>query len=138
VTPEFVRRWQRWREGVRGRRIANLVYRGVIGVVGVLVLAVGIVTIPYPGPGWAIVFLGLGILATEFSWARRLLGYARERYDRFMAWFWLQGLWIQILGALFTAAVVMTTLWVLGAVAWGAGLVGIEWPWLNSPLGIGS
>ncbi|CAJ1505201.1 TIGR02611 family protein [[Mycobacterium] burgundiense] len=138
MTPEFVRRWQRWREGVRGRRIANLVYRGVIGVVGVLVLAVGIVTIPYPGPGWAIVFLGLGILATEFSWARRLLGYARERYDRFMAWFWLQGLWIQILGALFTAAVVMTTLWVLGAVAWGAGLVGIEWPWLNSPLGIGS
>lgn len=119
MTPEFVRRWQRWREGVRGRRIANLVYRGVIGVVGVLVLAVGIVTIPYPGPGWAIVFLGLGILATEFSWARRLLGYARERYDRFMAWFWLQGLWIQILGALFTAAVVMTTLWVLGAVAWG-------------------
>ncbi len=138
MTPEFVRRWQRWRERLRGRRVANLVYRVVLGVVGTLVLAVGIVAIPYPGPGWAIVFLGLGILATEFDWAKRLLRFARVRYDRFMAWFWLQGLWIQILGALFTAAVVVTTLWVLGAIGWGAGLLGIDWAWLRSPLGIGS
>ncbi len=138
MTPEFVRTWQRWRDGLRRRPVADAVYRAVLGAVGTLVLAVGIIAIPYPGPGWAIVFLGLGILATEFAWAKRVLRFVRVRYDRFMAWFWLQGLWIQILGALFTAAVVVGTLWVLGALGWGAGLVGLDWPWLKSPLGIGS
>ena len=42
-------------------------------MVGLLVLGVGILAIPYPGPGWAIVFIGLAILATEFEWARKLL-----------------------------------------------------------------
>jgi uncharacterized protein (TIGR02611 family) len=138
VKPDVVRRWARWRDALRERRAANLVYRWVVGVVGLLVLAVGVVTIPYPGPGWAIVFVGLGILASEFDWARRLLHVVRERYNRFMAWFWLQGLWVKIAGMLFTAAVVVLTLWVLGAVGWTAGLVGIDWPWLKSPLGLGS
>ena len=56
------------------------------------VLALGILAIPYPGPGWAIVFIGLGILATEFVWARRLLKFAKHRYDKVMAWFRGQGL----------------------------------------------
>ncbi|BBZ34100.1 TIGR02611 family protein [Mycolicibacterium confluentis] len=118
--------------------MANQAYRIVVGAVGLLVLGIGILAIPYPGPGWAIVFVGLGILATEFDWARRLLAWVRERYSRFMAWFWLQGWWVKALGVLFTAAVVMATMWVLGAVSWAAGLVGIDWPWLKSPLGLGS
>ncbi len=133
-----VRRWARWRDRIRERRVANQAYRIGVGAVGLLVLGIGILAIPYPGPGWAIVFVGLGILATEFDWARRLLAWVRERYSRFMAWFWLQGWWIKALGVLFTAAVVMATLWVLGAVSWAAGLVGIDWPWLKSPLGLGS
>lgn len=135
---DAVRRWARWRDGLRERPVANLVYRAVVGVVGLVVLAVGIVAIPYPGPGWAIVFVGLGILATEFDWARRLLAYARDRYNRVMAWFWLQGLWVKIVGAVFTAAVVVGTLWLLGALGWGAKLIGLDWPWLKSPLGVGS
>ncbi|MCV7317850.1 hypothetical protein AWB99_18055 [Mycolicibacterium confluentis] len=133
-----VRRWARWRDRLRERRVANQAYRIVVGAVGLLVLGIGILAIPYPGPGWAIVFVGLGILATEFDWARRLLAWVRERYSRFMAWFWLQGWWVKALGVLFTAAVVMATMWVLGAVSWAAGLVGIDWPWLKSPLGLGS
>jgi hypothetical protein len=37
-----------------------------------------------------------------------------------------------------TAAVVLATLWVLGAMSFAAGLVGIEQPWLKSPIGLGS
>ncbi|WP_082949744.1 TIGR02611 family protein [Mycobacterium sp. ACS4331] len=119
--------------------MANQVYRVVVvGVVGLLVLGIGILAIPYPGPGWAIVFVGLGILASEFDWARRLLDWVRVRYNRFMAWFWLQGWWVKAFGVVFTAAVVLATLWVLGAAGWTAGLVGIDWPWLKSPLGLGS
>lgn len=133
----ITRRWARWRDRLRERRAADLAYRLAVGVVGLLVLAVGIVAIPYPGPGWAIVFVGLAILATEFDWARRLLAYARERYDTAMAWFKRQGLWVQALGALFTFAVVMGTVWLLGALAFVGELVGIEYGWLKSPIGIG-
>lgn len=131
------RAWARWRDELRERPAVDLGYRVVVGVVGLAVLAVGIVAIPYPGPGWAIVFIGLAILATEFTWARHALTWTRERYDRVMEWFKGQGLWVQALGAIFTAAVVFGTLWLLGALAWSAALVGIEWPWLRSPLGIG-
>jgi len=132
------RRWARWRDRLRDRRRAEIVYRIVVGVIGLAVLGVGILAIPYPGPGWAIVFVGLAILATEFDWARRLLAYTRERYDKVMAWFKAQGLWVQVLGAAFTVAVVLGTLWLLGALGWAAGLVGIEANWLKSPIGLGA
>ena len=61
-----------------------------------------------------------------------------ERYDKVMDWFKRQGLWVQALGVLFTVAVVVSTLWLLGALDWSAELVGIEQEWLNSPIGIGS
>ena len=132
------RRWARWRDRLRDRRRAEIVYRIVVGVIGLAVLGVGILAIPYPGPGWAIVFVGLAILATEFDWARRLLAYTRERYDKVMAWFKAQGLWVQVLGAAFTAAVVLATLWMLGVLGWAAGLVGVEAKWLRSPIGLGA
>ena len=132
------RRWARWRDRLRDRPKTEFGYRIAVAVVGLVILGVGILAIPYPGPGWAIVFVGLAILATEFDWARRLLAYTRERYDKVMAWFKAQGLWVQVLGAAFTAAVVLGTLWLLGALGWAAGLVGIEAKWLKSPIGLGA
>nr|WP_235886554.1 TIGR02611 family protein [Mycobacteroides chelonae] len=115
----------------------NVFYRMAVAIIGLAVLGAGIIAIPYPGPGWAIVFLGLAILASEFSWARKLLHAVRARYDRFMAWFSTQPQWLRGIGVLFTAALVVVTLWVLGAVGWLAALVGIEAHWLKSPLGLG-
>jgi uncharacterized protein (TIGR02611 family) len=132
------RRWARWRDRLRERPKTEFGYRIAIAVIGLAILGVGILAIPYPGPGWAIVFIGLGILATEFDWARRLLAYARERYDKVMAWFKAQGLWVRLLGAAVTAAVVVATLWLLGAVGFVADLVGLEHKLLNSPIGLGS
>jgi uncharacterized protein (TIGR02611 family) len=132
------RRLARWREGLRDRPLAELAYRIVIGVVGTLVLLVGIVTIPYPGPGWAVVFLGLAILASEFSFARKVLRYVRARYDKVMAWFARQHVAVKGLGAAFTGVVVIATLWLLGAAGWAADLVGLERSWLKSPIGLGS
>ncbi|MGE2734274.1 TIGR02611 family protein [Mycolicibacterium vaccae] len=133
----IAQKWARWRDGVRRRPMVDLGYRITVGVVGMAVLTVGIIAIPYPGPGWAIVFLGLGILATEFEWAQRLLRYARRRYDAAMDWFKQQGLWVQIAGAVLTFAVVMGTLWLFGALAFAGRLVNIEHPWLHSPIGLG-
>jgi hypothetical protein len=55
-----------------------------------------------------------------------------------MAWFKGQHVAVKGLGTAFTAAVVFATMWLLGAVGWGAGLIGLEWPWLKSPIGLGA
>ena len=125
------------RERLRERPLLDFSYRVGVAAVGLTVLFMGVAAIPYPGPGWAIVFLGLAILATEFYWAQRTLTYTRARYTTAMAWFRRQPAWVQWLGAVLTAAVVVATLWVLGAIDWLAELVGIEHPLLRSPLGLG-
>lgn len=40
---------------------------------GFTLLALGVIMIVTPGPGWLTILLALGILAAEFVWARRLL-----------------------------------------------------------------
>jgi uncharacterized protein (TIGR02611 family) len=40
---------------------------------GFTLLLIGIVMLVTPGPGWLVIFLGLGLLAAEFVWARRLM-----------------------------------------------------------------
>lgn len=132
------RRWARWRDRLRERPTVDLVYRLTVGVMGTAVLIVGILAIPYPGPGWAIVFIGLGILATEFEWAQRALGYVKQRYDEGMEWFHRQPAVVQILGGLLTALIVALTLWAVGALDWTAERLGFDFEWLNSPIGIGA
>lgn len=128
----------RWRGALRDRPAAEFGYRAGVAVVGTAVLVVGIVAIPYPGPGWAILFVGLGILATEFRWAKHASTSVRDRYDAAMAWFRRQGIWVQGLSAAVTAAVVLATLWFVGAIDWSARVAGVDWPWLDSPIGLGS
>jgi uncharacterized protein (TIGR02611 family) len=47
--------------------------RIIIAVVGVTIIAIGVCMIVLPGPAFVVIPLGLGVLATEFAWARRLL-----------------------------------------------------------------
>jgi tellurite resistance protein TerC len=53
------------------------VRRVAIGVIGFTVLLIGIAMIATPGPAILVIPFGLGILATEFVWARRLLKKAK-------------------------------------------------------------
>ena len=103
-------------------------------MLGGLVLLVGIIAIPYPGPGWAIVFLGLAILASEFAWARHVLRYARARYDAWTEWLGRQSLLVKLAVLAATGLVVLVTLYLLGALYLAAGWVGLDgWTWLRSP-----
>ncbi|HTR46872.1 MAG TPA: PGPGW domain-containing protein [Verrucomicrobiae bacterium] len=49
---------------------------------GFTLLAIGVVMIVTPGPGWLTIFLALGVLAAEFVWARRLLDRLKEHGTR--------------------------------------------------------
>ncbi|HEY1340567.1 MAG TPA: PGPGW domain-containing protein [Bryobacteraceae bacterium] len=52
---------------------------------GFLLLALGIVlSLPLvPGPGIALILLGLVLLGDEFPWARRALEWMKSRWQRF-------------------------------------------------------
>lgn len=54
-----------------------IIKRVLVGIVGGLVTLIGVVALVAPGPGWLIIFTGLGILATEFAWAARALAHAK-------------------------------------------------------------
>ncbi|WP_245721789.1 TIGR02611 family protein [Nocardia crassostreae] len=128
------RRWRALRGHVADRPTLNVVYRIAVGVLGVAVLVVGILAIPYPGPGWLIVFAGLGILATEFAWEHRTLHWTHGRYRRVMDWYSAQGWLVKGLGAVATLALVLATLWLLGTFGVVGDLIGVEWEPLRSPL----
>ena len=51
-------------------------------VAGFTLLLAGVIMLVTPGPGWLVIFLGLGLLAAEFVWARRLMNRIRREGDR--------------------------------------------------------
>src|SRR5712692_11401901 len=51
-------------------------------VAGFTLLLAGAVMLVTPGPGWLVIFLGLGLLAAEFVWARRLMDRMKRESDR--------------------------------------------------------
>jgi uncharacterized protein (TIGR02611 family) len=53
--------------------------RGAITVAGISMLAGGMVMLVLPGPGLAVILLGLAVLAAEDDWAARLLARIRQR-----------------------------------------------------------
>lgn len=112
----------------------------LIGCLGGIVLLAGLVMIPYPGPGWLVVFAGLAILATEFTFAERLLVYGRRRYEAWSVWLKRQHIAVQLLVLALTGLVVVATVWLLNGFGfirlYLLPLTGIrdDWLWLDSPL----
>ena len=102
----------------------------LIGIVGGLVTLVGLVLIPYPGPGWLIVFAGLAILATEFAFAAKVLDFAKGKYDQWAAWLKRQNIFVQILVLAFTGIVVLVTLWLLNAFGIINNLLNLPFDWV--------
>ena len=57
--------------------MSPIIKRILVGIVGGLVTIIGVVALIAPGPGWLIIFAGLGILGSEFAWAARALKTAK-------------------------------------------------------------
>lgn len=132
--PGLIARYRTWRAELESKPASRRIFRLVVGIIGTIVLCLGILAIPYPGPGWLVVFTGLGILASEFAWAQSVLHWVRGKYDIVMDWYLRQNLLVRGLGALLTCAVVVATLWLLGAFGLMASWFGLDLPWLDSPI----
>ena len=100
------RRTRAFRGWVRGLPGGRLIWRIAVTVLGVAIIAIGIVLLPLPGPGWVIIFAGLGVLATEYTWANRLLVWMRRQVARWAQWLSRQPIWVRVLAALISLALI--------------------------------
>jgi uncharacterized protein (TIGR02611 family) len=74
-----------------------MIWRLLIGTVGSVIVIIGLLLIPLPGPGWALVFVGVAVWATEFRWANRLLRYGRRKLHNWTEWAKRQSLLVRLL-----------------------------------------
>lgn len=102
-----------WRRRIRSSKQSYRIYRMVVGALGFLIVATGVVLLPLPGPGWLIIFLGLGIWASEFAWAQRLLRFARDKVRAWEQWLRAQPRWVAALVGLGCLLLVLGIFWIL-------------------------
>ena len=121
-----------WRRRIRANPTTRRAYRITVGVVGFVVVAVGLVLVPLPGPGWLIVIIGIAVWASEFERAHALLEFVKSRVRAWEEWVRPQPLWLKGLIVLATAAFVWGLVWVWLAVAGVPALLpdGLE-AWLH-------
>jgi uncharacterized protein (TIGR02611 family) len=89
-------RW-RWRRKIRENPHQLFVYRLLVAIGGLLLVCLGFVSGPLPGPGGIpLVLLGLAVWSSEFEWANRLMGRFKHGLRRYRSWsprgkiaFWL-------------------------------------------------
>lgn len=56
----------------RWKRIPKAVRKPLVFMIGFAIVGAGLVMLITPGPGWAAIFVGFAILATEFAFAERV------------------------------------------------------------------
>ena len=94
----------------------NAVRKFFVGLGGGLIIIFGLVLIPTPAPeGWLIVFGGIALLSTEFSFAKKLMMRAKAIRLKLNSWMRRQPVYIQTsLNILGIVALVGT----IGLVVW--------------------
>ena len=79
-------RWA-WRRKIRQNPRQLIVYRLGVGLLGLLLMATGLLTGPLPGPGGIpLVLLGLAVWSSEFEWANRLMHRFKAHLHRYRSW----------------------------------------------------
>jgi uncharacterized protein (TIGR02611 family) len=107
---------------VRGLPGGWVAWRVAVSLLGVAVIAIGVILLPLPGPGWVVIFAGLGVLATEYAWAARLLKWVRTKVVEWTRWLAGQPVWVRVVFGLATLALLAVIIWAAWLVAGRPGL----------------
>lgn len=70
------------RTWIKKTKAGRFFWRVIIGLVGGTITVLGAIALVGPGPGILIVIAGLGILASEFAWAARVMVHTRSYAQR--------------------------------------------------------
>lgn len=114
-------------------RIKKHSKRLAIGVSGVLVVLIGLVLVPYPGPGWLVVFAGFAILSTEFEFAAKALVRLKHAYGLWTDWLQRQNRIVQASVIAITGLFVFVTIYLLNTFGIINQIFQLHQPWLISP-----
>ncbi len=95
----FRERWEQFKEGRPGRRFEERYHRRheagdvrfgparlLYIAAGVLVMLAGVVMLPAPGPGMAVIVVGLSLLGSEFLAIARFMDWGEVRLWRGFGW----------------------------------------------------
>jgi uncharacterized protein (TIGR02611 family) len=115
---------------IRGNPTGRVALRIGVATLGALIIAVGIVLIPFPGPGWAIVILGLAVWAIEFTWAKNLLEFTKRHVQAWTRWVGRQSWPVRILVGLAGFIFVCAVVWASVRLSFGVNLITVVSDWL--------
>ncbi|MEO8851802.1 MAG: TIGR02611 family protein [Allobranchiibius sp.] len=101
----------KWQQKLRANPTTRVIYRVFIAVLGFAIVALGVVLLPLPGPGWVIIFIGLGVWSSEFEWASDLLSWTKDKVWGWTRWLGRQNAAVRGLVSLAIAALVLACLY---------------------------
>ena len=118
------------RDRIRSTRTGRLTLQLIIALLGAVVVTIGIILIPFPGPGWLIVLAGLAIWAVEFVWAQRLLSFTRDQLEKWWHWLGRQHWAVRVTAGLVGLVFVGTVVWLSLRFSFGVRSVGDIWNYI--------
>lgn len=124
------------RERIRPNSRLNAVYRTGVGFVGTIMILGGAMMVPLPTPGfgWILIFLGLGVLSTEFVWAKAITHWLRRVLDCLEAWWGRRSLAAKTGLIAAAVAIILLFLWLVGMVGAVGSWFGWRNEWLSGPI----
>jgi len=78
----WARTYRSRRENARERRALDAAWKITLLIVGLTIVTFGALLLVFPGPGWPTILLGLIIIASEFTWADRLVDPVKRTTQR--------------------------------------------------------
>lgn len=54
------------------KNVPAAVRKPLVLIIGTILVIIGLLLLPLPGPGWLIIFIGFTVLATEFTLAEKV------------------------------------------------------------------
>jgi uncharacterized protein (TIGR02611 family) len=80
--PSVSSRLRVFRERIRKRRTLDTAWRMMVLTLGLTLVSAGLLMFVLPGPGFGATILGLVVLASEFTWATRVLDPVKDAARR--------------------------------------------------------
>lgn len=116
---------------IRANRTGRVALKTGVGLAGAALIAIGLVLVPLPGPGWLIVLAGLAVLAIEFAWAKHLLRFTRRQLRRWTTWLLRRPLPVRLGFGAAGIVLVAFVIWVSVRMSFGIDLAVVIQRWFT-------